>query len=98
METIACKALVAFTQFVPGYGQVHGDPESSDEAARNPKVPVHYVDLIAANGGVEAPEGFVYDPEPAEHAQLEPEPESAPAADEKPGKAGRVKPDTGAPA
>jgi hypothetical protein len=58
MKTIACRALVAFTQFVPGYGQVHGDPGSSLKEAKNPDVPESVIQQLADEGRIEAPKGF----------------------------------------
>ncbi|HEX5183590.1 MAG TPA: hypothetical protein VFW19_10620 [Allosphingosinicella sp.] len=53
METIRCKALMPFTEHVPGHGQVHGDPDSSLEKARFPEVPAHVVDKLADRRRVE---------------------------------------------
>jgi hypothetical protein len=61
MKTIACKALVAFTQFVPDYGQVHGDPDSSLKEAQKPEVPVSAIQQLADEGRIEAPKGFKAD-------------------------------------
>lgn len=87
METIACKALVAFTQFVPEYGQVHGDPDSSDKEARNPKVPTDFVKKFADSGFVALPKNFKADEAEAEaeveadaaEADATPDAEQAPA-------------------
>lgn len=53
---IRCKALRAFTQFVPGHGQVHGDPDNQDERVSFPEVPESYVQFLADEGKIEAPE------------------------------------------
>ena len=58
-ETVKCKALVSFTHYVSGHGQVHGDPESKDKAAKFPMVPVSVVTLLADGGMIEMPKGFV---------------------------------------
>lgn len=39
-DTTPCKALVAFSDFVEGHGIVHGDPDSTDKAAKAPKCPI----------------------------------------------------------
>jgi hypothetical protein len=74
METIACKALKAFTQFVPDYGQVHGDPENSSKDAQKPLVPVTLVAALAEQGLIEMPKGFKVEEEAAEPVE-----EQAPA-------------------
>lgn len=51
MDTIECVARKAFTKFVPGYGQVHGDPEGVEEA-RVVDVPVDYVDELVQAGNL----------------------------------------------
>lgn len=71
MKTIACEALVAFTEFVPSFGQVHGDPDSSLKEAQKPEVPVGAIAKLVDEGRIKAPKGFK-----AEEA------EEAPAADE----------------
>jgi hypothetical protein len=53
MEKIACKALRDFTQFVPGYGMVHGDPNNSDPQVKHPDIPVTVLDLLKEEGKVE---------------------------------------------
>lgn len=73
MKTVACKALVAFTQFVPEYGQVHGDPDSSLKQAKTPEVPVSAIQQLADEGRIELPKGFK--PEAEEEAPVA---ESAP--------------------
>lgn len=50
MNTVNRKALKAFTHFVPGYGQVHGNPEADD--AKVVKVPVGSVDQLVAEGKI----------------------------------------------
>ncbi len=65
METIACKALVTFTQFVPEYGQVHGDPDNSLKKAKRPLVPVSHIVKFAEEGFIELPKGFKVEEEPA---------------------------------
>jgi len=39
MKLVQTTALMAFTQFCAGYGMVHGDPDSDDDAVRFPRVP-----------------------------------------------------------
>lgn len=58
---IRCKALRAFTQFVPGHGQVHGDPDNQDERVSFPEVPESYVQFLVDEGKVEAPSATVAD-------------------------------------
>lgn len=53
---IRCKALRAFTQFVPGHGQVHGDPDNRDERVRFPEVPESHVQFLVDENKIEAPE------------------------------------------
>lgn len=55
MDTFVCRALVAFTHHISGFGMVHGDPESSDEAARLPRVPLDAIDYLVDGGKIEAP-------------------------------------------
>ena len=57
METIKCKALVAFTHHVPGFGQVHGDPDN--KKAKTPDVPVNAVAWLVEHGRIEEPKNFV---------------------------------------
>ncbi|WP_066112345.1 MULTISPECIES: hypothetical protein [unclassified Blastomonas] len=64
MKLIRCMALRAFTQFVPGFGQVHGDPDNQDEAVQFPMVPESHVDLLVDEGKIEAPEDEPVAPEP----------------------------------
>lgn len=71
METVACKALKAFTQFVPDYGQVHGDPESTLKEAKTPLVPVSMVEAFADQGFVALAKGFVTAAEAAADAEAE---------------------------
>lgn len=59
VETVKCKALVAFTRYVSGYGQVHGDPDSKLKAAVTPEVPVEAVTRFVEDGFVAAPKGFL---------------------------------------
>lgn len=54
IECTPCKALRAFTEFVPGYGQVHGDPDSNDN--KMPKVPNKAIDKLVGEDKIEAPE------------------------------------------
>lgn len=65
VETVKCKALVAFTHFVSGYGMVHGDPDSTDKAATNPEVPVDEVAGFVTREQVKTPKGFLEDREDA---------------------------------
>ena len=54
--TVRCTTLTTFTQFVSGYGMVHGSPEADD--AKNPVVPEHVVQRFVDEGYVEA-EGYL---------------------------------------
>lgn len=56
MTLVKCIALMAFTQFVPGYGQVHGDPDNSE--AKEPEVPFDFVQKLIEENKVEAPDGW----------------------------------------
>ncbi|WP_417615311.1 hypothetical protein [Parasphingorhabdus sp.] len=53
-ECTPCKALRAFTEFVPGYGMVHGDPDSKDN--KMPEVPNKAIDKLVGEDKIEAPE------------------------------------------
>lgn len=53
MDMIKCKALDHFTEFVDGLGQVHGDPNNSDERVSHPLVPAHIVDGLIERGKIE---------------------------------------------
>lgn len=53
MPMVKTKALVAFTEFVQGYGQVHGNPDGSSDDARFPKFPEHVAERLAAEKRVE---------------------------------------------
>jgi len=53
-STIKCVALVAFTQFVSGYGMIHGNPDAKD--AKFPLVPEDSVERFVEAGYIEAPE------------------------------------------
>lgn len=57
VDTTVCKALRAFTEFVPGYGQVHGDPNSKD--SKKPKIPNYVIDKLVAEDKIEKPRGWV---------------------------------------
>lgn len=70
MNLIRCQALRAFTQFVPGFGQVHGDPDNQEEAVQFPMVPESHVQFLANEGKIEAPECL--DAEPEVEKELEP--------------------------
>lgn len=61
MNLIRCQALRAFTQFVPGHGQVHGDPDNQDEAVQFPMVPESYVNHLAGEGKIQHPEPSLED-------------------------------------
>jgi hypothetical protein len=56
VSTIKCVALAAFTHFAAGYGMVHGDPDSSDDKAKNPEVPEDVVEYLVDSGKIEAPD------------------------------------------
>jgi hypothetical protein len=58
MKTIPCTALVEFTVFVEGFGQVVGAPESSLDEARKPAIPEHALDRFIEGGMVKAPKGW----------------------------------------
>ena len=70
-ETVTCKALVAFTQFVSGYGMVHGDPDSSDKAATHPAIPVEEVARFVKSELVKAPKGFIEEADAAAATEAE---------------------------
>lgn len=59
METIICEARSVFTEFVSGYGMVHGDPDSSDGAATNPAIPVSIVQRLTDGRVIKKPKGWV---------------------------------------
>lgn len=73
-KTIACVALVEFTRFVEGFGQIVGAPESSLPEAKKPEVPVKAVAGFVAEGLIKAPKGF----------DAEAEVEEAPAGEQAP--------------
>lgn len=50
MDTVNRKALKAFTQFVSGYGMVHGNPDAED--AKVVMVPEVAVDQLVAEGKI----------------------------------------------
>jgi hypothetical protein len=54
MALIKCKALRVFTDFVPKFGMVHGDPDGSSERARFPSVPEDVAAKFVLEGKVEA--------------------------------------------
>lgn len=56
MPTITCTALTFFIEHVPNFGQVYGDPNSDDEAARFPEVPKCAIERMVLAGQIEAPE------------------------------------------
>lgn len=64
-DTIQCKALRPFTEYVSGYGMVHGNPtdENSDKKARalarNPHVPTNVVKYFVESGLIDMPKDFV---------------------------------------
>lgn len=62
-KLITCLALATFSRFVDGHGIVHGDPESTLDAARNPQVPEAAVATLVGEGLIEAPEGIGDDAE-----------------------------------
>lgn len=51
-ETRKVRALSARTHFVPGFGQVHFDPDSKKEAVRFPAMPVDVIDLLVSWGWI----------------------------------------------
>lgn len=55
MEMIKCKALEDFTEFVDGLGQIHGDPNNSDERVSHPEVPASRVAGLVERGKIELP-------------------------------------------
>lgn len=75
MKTIPCTALVEFTVFVEGFGQVVGAPESSLDEARKPAIPEHALDRFIEGGLVKAPKGW------AKAEEAAPADDPAPAAD-----------------
>lgn len=60
-DTTQCKALRSFTQFVSGYGQVHGDPDSKDN--KKPDVPNSAIDLLVGEDKIAKPKGWITDAE-----------------------------------
>jgi len=46
------RALSARTQFVPGHGQVHFDPDSSKFETRNPALPEDQINLLVGRDWV----------------------------------------------
>ena len=52
MERRRVRALSARTEFVPGFGQVHFDPDSKHEDVRQPLMPVTVIDRLARNGWI----------------------------------------------
>ncbi|MXP24816.1 hypothetical protein GRI39_01985 [Altererythrobacter indicus] len=52
METRRVRALRAKTEFVPGFGQVHFNPDSKNEAVRLPRVPVSAIPRMVELGYV----------------------------------------------
>ena len=82
METVTCKATGVFTKFVEGYGQVHGDPDSSLKAATNPEVPEHVVQELVDAGLVTLADGSK--PKKAKAAAEEEAPAEAPAEEPAP--------------
>lgn len=68
IKTIKCAALMAFTQFVPGYGMVHGDPDN--EGASEPEVPVTYIEQLEREGRIEPPAGWAGEAGDAEAPRL----------------------------
>ncbi len=67
MKAITCTALVEFTRFVEGFGQVVGAPESSLKEARRPEVPANAVAQFVKDGLVRPPKSWV-DPDAEEEA------------------------------
>lgn len=56
-DTIKCKALTVFTEFVAERGMVHGDPASTIAEAREPDVPVEVVAKLVDLGYIADPKG-----------------------------------------
>lgn len=56
MAKIVCTVLATFTQFVPGQGMVHGNPDADD--AKTVQVPEEAVAGLVAEGKIKAPDGF----------------------------------------
>lgn len=54
---LTCVPLCTFTRFVPGYGQVHGDPNGVPEA-QEVEIPFEAVQGFINDKLIEAPEGF----------------------------------------
>lgn len=67
--TVKCKALAVFTEFVSGYGMVHGNPDAKD--AKSVEVPHSVVAKLADAGVIEMPKGWV-DPNAVDEAADEP--------------------------
>lgn len=77
MKTIPCTALVEFTVFVEGFGQVVGAPDSSLAAARKPEVPESALDRFIEGGLVKPPKVWTK----AKEDEAAPADDPAPAAD-----------------
>lgn len=69
------RALSARTHFVPGYGQVHFDPDSKKRDVREPLMPVDAIDVLTDRGWI------------ADDLPPEAEPVPAPKRGRKPGTA-----------
>ena len=85
-QTLKCAALSCFTRFIPGYGQVHANPESSIEADHFVELPEGHALMLADEGLIELPEGQASDAEIVAEVPADPAPEveQAPAVDEAP--------------
>lgn len=49
-EAVKTEAIVEFTRYVDGYGMVVGSPDSTDEAAKYPMVPLHVLETFQRDG------------------------------------------------
>ena len=81
MATTSCTALIEFTRFVEGYGQVVGSPDSSLAEAKKPEVPDHVVAEFVRDGLVAAPKGWA---KAQESDAADPAPADSAAADQAP--------------
>lgn len=52
VERRRVRALSARTHFIPGYGQVHFDPDSANEDVSSPLMPVSEIDILVSNGWI----------------------------------------------
>lgn len=75
MQTRRVTALLAKTEFVPGYGMVTFDPDSKRDELREPAVPVSVIPELVQRGWIA---------DDIEEADAKPEPAAKPAKARKP--------------